>query len=110
MPLKTNNAISTQFQPPYLKDAQPFSSQLKPKSSIYLCQPARFPYNSKIQSSDHFSKNIPRQGTPLKLPFNLQSIFPIQTFGTSRPLPCQRLSHLKQSPKPKPIRIHKTSL
>src|SRR6218665_3115690 len=51
-----------------------------------------------------------RQGTPLKLPSNLESIFLIQTVGTSRPFPSQRLSHLKQSPKPKSIRLHKTSL
>src|SRR6218665_1592011 len=38
------------------------------------------------------------------------SIFLIQTVGTSRPLPSQRLSHLKQSSKPKSIRLHKTSL
>src|SRR6218665_2524440 len=30
-------------------------------------------------------KTIPRQITPLKLPSNLESIFPIQTFGTSCP-------------------------
>src|SRR6218665_1061704 len=30
--------------------------------------------------------------------------------GTSRPLPSQRLSHLKQSSKPKSICLHKTSL
>src|SRR6218665_1034541 len=41
---------------------------------------------------------------------NLESIFLIQTVGTSRPFPSQRLSHLKQSPKPKSIRLHKTSL
>src|SRR6218665_201977 len=50
------------------------------------------------------------QGTPLKLPSNLESIFPIQTVGTSRPLPSQRLSHLKQSSKPISIRLHKTPL
>src|SRR6218665_466783 len=55
-------------------------------------------------------KVIPGQGTPLKLPSNLESIFLIQTVGTSRPLPSQRLSHLKQSPKPKSNRLHKTSL
>ena len=37
---------------------------------------------------------------------NLESIFPIQTVGTSRPLPSQRLSQLKKSPKPKSIRLH----
>src|SRR6218665_48442 len=37
---------------------------------------------------------------------NLESIFPIQTVGTSRPLPSQRLSQLKKSPKPKSIRQH----
>src|SRR6218665_1799243 len=59
MPLKTNNAILTQFLPPYLKNVQTFSSQLQPTSSIYLCQPAHFPCNSKIQSSNHFSKSHP---------------------------------------------------
>src|SRR6218665_382881 len=55
-------------------------------------------------------KAIPGQGTPLKLPSNLESIFLIQTVETSRPLPSQRLFHLKQSPKPKSIRLYKTSL
>src|SRR6218665_3259022 len=55
-------------------------------------------------------KAIPGQGTPFKLPSNFESIFLIQTIGTSRPFPSQRLSHLKQSPKPKSIRLHKTSL
>ena len=47
---------------------------------------------------------------PFHLNAALESIFPIQTFGTSRPLPSQRLSRLKQSPKPKSIRLHKTPL
>src|SRR6218665_2385279 len=55
-------------------------------------------------------KAIPGQGTPLKLPSNLEPIFLIETVGTSRPLPSQRLSPLKQSSKPKSIRLHKTSL
>src|SRR6218665_2678903 len=36
-------------------------------------------------------KAIPGQGTPLKLPSNFESIFLIQTVGTSRPFPSQRL-------------------
>jgi len=32
-------------------------------------------------SSDHFSKTITRQETPLKLPSNPESIFPNQTVG-----------------------------
>src|SRR6218665_1190965 len=38
-------------------------------------------------------KAIPGQGTPLKLPSNLESNFLIQTVGTSRPFPSQRLYH-----------------
>src|SRR6218665_3222791 len=34
-------------------------AELQPTSSIYLCQPAHFPCNSKIQSSNHFSKSHP---------------------------------------------------
>src|SRR6218665_1617018 len=91
-----------------------------------MCRPSRPNYNQHHQSifvNRHIShaiqrfsrqttsqKAIPGQGTPLKLPSNLESIFPIQTVGTSRPLPSQRLSHLKQSPKPKSIRLHKIPL
>src|SRR6218665_1625217 len=91
-----------------------------------MCRPSRPNYNQHHQSifvNRHIShaiqrfsrqttsqKAIPGLGTPLKLPSNLESIFPIQTVGASRPLPSQRLSHLKQSPKPKSIRLHKTPL
>src|SRR6218665_3155776 len=91
-----------------------------------MCRPSRPNYNQHHQSifvNRHIShaiqrfsrqttsqKAIPGQGTPLKLPSNLESIFSIQTTGTNRPLPSQRLSHLKQSPKPKSIRLHKPSL
>src|SRR6218665_3424646 len=91
-----------------------------------MCRSSRPNYNQHHQSifvNRHIShaiqrfsrqttsqKAIPGQGTPLKLPSNLESIFLIQTVGTSRPLPSQRLSHLKQSPKPKSICLHKTSL
>src|SRR6218665_324103 len=91
-----------------------------------MCRPSRPNYNQHNQSifvNRHIShaiqrfsrqttsqKAIPGQGTPLKLPSNLESIFLIQTVGTSRPLPSQRLSHLKQSPKPKSTRLHKTPL
>src|SRR6218665_1796101 len=91
-----------------------------------MCRSSRPNYNQHHQSifvNRHIShaiqrfsrqttsqKAIPGQGTPLKLPSNLESIFLIETVGTSRPLPSQRLSHLKQSSKPKSIRLHKTSL
>src|SRR6218665_1475130 len=86
-----------------------------------MCRPSRPNYNQHHQSifvNRHIShaiqrfsrqttsqKAIPGQGTPLKLPSNLESIFLIQTVGTRRPLPSQRLSHLKQSPKPKSQRL-----
>src|SRR6218665_2084764 len=91
-----------------------------------MCRPSRPHYNQHHQSifvNRHIShaiqrfsrqttsqKAIPGQGTPLKLPSILEPIFLTQTVGTSRPLPSQRLSDLKQSPKPKSIRLHKTSL
>src|SRR6218665_997669 len=44
-------------------------------------------------------KAIPGQGTPLKLPSNLESIFLIQTVGTSRPLPSpQTISETQINP------------
>src|SRR6218665_954945 len=54
--------------------------------------------------------SLDKEGTPLKLPSNLESVFPIQTVATTRPLPSQRLSHPKQSPKPKSTRLHNTPL
>src|SRR6218665_1868 len=65
-----------------------------------MCRPSRPNYNQHHQSifvNRHIShaiqrfsrqttsqKAIPRQGTPLKLPSNLESIFLIQTVGKSR--------------------------
>src|SRR6218665_996976 len=109
MPLKTNNAILIQFLPPYLKNAQTFSSQITPTSSIYLCQPAHFPCNSKIQSLNHFSKSHPltrnSSQTTVQSPIYLSC--PNCRNESSSPI-SKAIS--PQSPEPKSICLYKTPL